>query len=106
METIQDIDLFANAKVDFLPSMLIALLGIFIYTFLHIRSSKRVKKFSDIKIGIWWRENQINFVFTIFICLSIIIASWYSETLTVERALFIGVVGNVVADKLLKMKFK
>ena len=103
---ITDLDIFANAKVGFLPSMLIALLGIFIYTFVQIYTSRRVKKFSEIKLGIWWAENQINFVFTIFICLTITIASWYAETLTVERALFIGAMGNFVADKFLKLKFK
>lgn len=106
MEMIQEIDLFGNAKTGFLPSILIAMLGILLYTFMNIYQSRRVKKFSDIKIRTWWDENQVNFVFTVFICLCVIIASWYAGTLTIERCFFVGFIGNHVGNLILKMKYK
>lgn len=106
METIQELDFLGNMSVSFLPSLLIAFLGIFVYTFVQIWKSSRVKKFSDIKVRVWWDENQINFVFTTFICLCITIASYYAGTLTVERCFFVGFMGNYIADAILKMKYK
>lgn len=107
MDTIiQEIDLFGNEKVNLFPGLLLALVGMMLYTFVQVLKSRRVKKFSEIKFGIWWDENQINFVFTVFICICMILSSWYADTLTTERCFFIGFMGNYVADAIIKFKYK
>lgn len=106
METMNEIGLFASAQTSFFPSLLITLFGITIYWFVRIMGGRRVKKFNEIKLGLWWNENQVNFVLNVFVCIAIFIASWFAGTLTIERCFCLGFIGQFVTDKFLNYTYK
>lgn len=99
-------EILAGLKVPFWANLLLTLIGMFLYNIAIIRSSSRINKFSDIKIAIWWDENQIRFTMATMIIAVIFAVSIYYDTLTVERSLCLGVVGNLALDKFLKFVSK
>ena len=67
MEIINEFSLFGELKAGIIPSMIICVLGLVIYNFLIIASAKSVRKFSDIKLAVWWNDNQISFVLSLIL---------------------------------------
>jgi hypothetical protein len=103
METIAEL---AGINVGLLPSIFITLFGILLFNFGEVWVSKKVKKFSDFDIVLWWAQNQISFVFSFIIVWIVFYASWVKGTLTVEHCFLLGFTGHLILSKVLKFFYK
>lgn len=82
--------------------IIIVLFGMLLYNFANVRGSSAIKKFSDIKIGQWWDETQVRFVFSSIVIAIMFYMSWYYNELTAQHCFDLGLIGNLFLDKMLK----
>lgn len=80
--------------------VIIALIGMLIYNMALIYP--KAKTFSEISVSKWWKETQIRFCFSLLIITIVFYMSWYYSTLTGEHCLYLGIVGNLIVDRIIK----
>lgn len=99
MEELQNI---ANIKVGLFGSIILTIIGILIYNIAELMATNKVKHFSDFHFAIWWYDNQIRFSASILIIFCLFWLSYSYELLTADKALLLGLVGNLIISKLVK----
>lgn len=80
--------------------IIITLVGMFIFNAALIYP--KAKKFSEISVRIWWEETQIRFTMSLLIIAIVFYGSWYYNQLTIEHCLYLGIVGNLIVDRIIK----
>ncbi len=91
-----------NEKVPPLIGILLSLCGMFFYYMSEIiGATGQVKKFSDIKLRIWWDDHQIKFTMICMVSAVLFYLSWHYDQLTAQHCLELGIMGNMFLDKFL-----
>lgn len=80
--------------------VIITLIGMFIFNAALI--FPKAKKFSEISVSKWWQETQIRFCISSMIIAIVFYMSWYYNTLTAEHCAYLGIVGNLIIDRIIK----
>ena len=80
--------------------IIITLIGMFIFNAALI--FPKAKTFAEISIKKWWQETQIRFCVSTLIISIVFYMSWYYDTLTAEHCFYLGVVGNLIIDRIIK----
>jgi len=99
MEEFQEI---ANIKVGLLGNILLTIIGILIYNIAELMATNKVKHFKDFHFAIWWYDNQVRFSASILIVSCLFWLSYSYQLLTADKALLLGLVGNLIIAKLVK----
>lgn len=80
--------------------IIIVLVGMFIFNAALI--FPKAKKFSEISISKWWNETQIRFCVSSIVIAIVFYMSWHYNTLTAEHCFYLGIVGNLIVDRIIK----
>lgn len=91
-------------EVSVLLGAIITLFGMFVFNAFMI--FPKAKSFKEISINKWWEETQIRFVMACLIITIVFYMSWYYGTLTVEHCFYLGIVGNLIVDSIIKANAK
>lgn len=80
--------------------IILTLVGMFIFNVAMI--FPKAKTFAEISVSIWWKETQIRFSISTIIIAVVFYMSWYYDTLTAEHCLELGLIGNLIIDRIIK----
>lgn len=62
----------------------------------------KVKSFAEISISKWWTETRIRFMISLIIVSIVYYMSWYYGTISIERCFYLGIIGNLIVDRIIK----
>lgn len=91
----------ANLKVGLFANMVLTLIGIVIYNICELMATKKLKSINDFVFSLWWYDNNLKFIAS---CLIISCLFWLSASynvLTADKALLLGLVGNLLVSKMI-----
>jgi len=89
-----------SSNISLLAGSIIALIGTFVFNLLMI--FPKVKDVREISIKKWWIETRIRYVFSLMMIANFLYVNWYYDTLTIEHSFFLGLVGNLIVDRIIK----
>lgn len=87
-----------NEKISVIVAVLIVLAGMFIYNVLEIISGR----FSDTILKVWWLELRVRFIMSAMVISIFFYLMYTYEMLEVAHCFYLGVVGNLIIDKILQ----
>lgn len=80
--------------------VIITLIGMFIFNAIMV--FPKAKAFRELSLSKWWAETQIRFCMATLIITIVFYMSWYYGTLTAEHCFELGVIGNLIIDRIIK----
>lgn len=80
--------------------ILLVLLGMFIFNMVMV--FPKAKTFAELSLKKWWSETQIRFIISSMIITIVFYMSWYYGTLTFEHCIELGLIGNMIVDRIIK----
>lgn len=90
-----------NSSASLGVSILISLLGFFLYWGIMI-SKKKAEKKLQFAWWFWWKYNWFNVALSFLACVIVFVATKESGNLTLDRCALIGLAGSFLVDRLKK----
>lgn len=94
-----EINEIASIKVGLGQGIILTLIGIIVYNLAELISSKKLKTARDFVFAIWWYDNSIKFIGSCLIISCLFWLSYSNNVLTADKALLLGIVGNLLFAK-------
>lgn len=102
MDQVESLDHLAQAAPNLWFAIMLTVIGMLIYWLMQIKK-KQKEKGSSFEMKLWWLNNRLDFWISILAAAGIFAASWQSNSLTMERCLFMGLVVSYFTNKLMQI---